>query len=240
MQLNKFVAHGGVCSRRKAAELIESGVVTVNGKVVASPGYRVQENDHVMIKKRPICVKKLAYIVLHKPKGYLTTCSDDEGRPTVLDLCPEVARTTRLFPVGRLDGDSSGLLILTNDGALTQRLLHPRYEMQKMYRVKLGKPLDEEFCTALLRGIKLFDGMVKADSIKICARNKMLVDVWLHCGRNRIVRRMFGAGGYPVVELKRIGYAGLTVRRLACGAWRHATRSEVDALYRKTGLKQLN
>jgi 23S rRNA pseudouridine2605 synthase len=238
MQLNRFIAQGGICSRRKATDLIKEGLVMINGITMSSPVYRVQEHDSVYVNGRPVVSKRPTYVVLNKPKGYLTTCSDDEGRPTVLDLCSEISRTTRLFPVGRLDGDSSGLLLLTNDGDMTQRLSHPRYEMQKWYRVKLGRPLDDDFCQALLQGIRLFDGVVKVDKIKICHRNRLIVNVWLHCGRNRIVRRLFGAGGYPVSELTRIGYASLTIRRLACGTWRHATRDEIDALQRKTGLKR--
>jgi len=234
MQLNKFLARTGLCSRRKAAQLIEMGIISVNRAVIVHPGHRVGSEDLVMINGKPcVPVQQPVYVLLNKPKGYVTTTADEHERGTVLDLCTAAAPNTRLFPVGRLDRKTHGVLLLTNDGALAQRLAHPRYKMQKQYRVRLNAPLSEEFELSMLQGIRLVDGMIRVDRVVPQSRDRTVIDIWLHSGRNRIIRRLLYAGGYEVTDLARVSYAGLTVRDIPIGRWRYLKSYEIDRLKRE-------
>jgi len=238
MFLSKYLALSGVCSRRKAAELIKEGAINVNGSMQTNPAYEVQQNDVVTYGDKVITVEKKVYILLNKPKGYVTTASDEFGRKMVMDLVND-ANAERLYPVGRLDKDTTGLLIITNDGDLAQSLAHPSYEVSKRYNVTLDKNITKEDMQRCLEGVELEDGIASVDVItygKSGDRNKVTVE--LHSGKNRIIRRLFEALGYTVVALDRVSYAGLTLKGLACGAWRYLTDQEIAMLthYRKKGM----
>jgi 23S rRNA pseudouridine2605 synthase len=234
MQLNKFVARSGVCSRRKAAELVTAGHINVDGKVVKNPAYRVLPENKVLYGRRTLkAVKKYAYFLLNKPVGLITTCEDTHERATVMDLIPrQISR--RLFPVGRLDIDSRGALLLTDDGDLANLLTSPRFQMKKCYRVTIHAPLREEFAEQLRTGIRLEDGIIACDDIEVKSPCGTVVDVVLHSGKYRVIRRMFAKGGYHVKDLCRISFAGMSVRGLAAGQWRLLTAQEIAFLYRKT------
>lgn len=229
MRLNAFLAHAGIASRRKAVELIEAGEILVNGVVVTEPWYEVREKDQVSVAGKPAQLEQFVYILLHKPTGYVTTSLDEQGRPTVLDLIGDEIKE-RVYPVGRLDQDTTGLLLLTNDGDLAQRLAHPSGEVEKAYAVKLNKPFDLRDADKLRAGITLTDGPIRPDRISVDRTHRRRVSVYLHSGRNRIVRRMFAALGYEVEELHRFAYAGLTLGLLKSGQWRMLTEKEVEVL----------
>lgn len=230
MYLLKYLAQCGICSRRKAAELIKQGEISVNGKIVTMPFVQVEEGDEVIYQGEFVTQSKQVYIMLNKPKDYLTTCSDELGRKTVMELLKD-ATDERVYPVGRLDRMSTGLLLLTNDGALAQKLSHPRYNVPKEYRVFLDKSMEKKDLDKLLNGLELDDGFIKADqSFYGDRKNKRDVIVEIHSGRNRIVRRMFMALGYKVEKLDRISYAGLSLDRLDRGSWRFLSRREVAFL----------
>jgi 23S rRNA pseudouridine2605 synthase len=229
MKLNTFLSHAGVCSRRKAVDLIKKGDVSVNGNVVKEGYYEVKKDDRVFYKGRELRPEKKTYILLNKPKNCITTVSDEKNRKTVLDLIPENIRE-RLYPVGRLDRNTTGLLLLTNDGELAQKLSHPRYEISKMYHVKLDKSLTQKHFERLKKGISLVDGVIHVDDISYDGNSKRMIIVGLHSGKNRIVRRMFEHLGYEVFKLDRIGYAGLNKQELKCGEWRYLTSDEVSGL----------
>ena len=230
MQLNKYIAHAGVCSRRKAVLLIKEGAVRVNGRVVKEPGYKVQEGDVVKVHNKVLAVENKIYILLNKPKGYVTTVSDDKGRNKVIDLIGS-SISQRLYPVGRLDVNTTGLLLLTNDGDFAQKLSHPKYEIEKVYQVELSNPFTELDRALLQKGIRLHDGPVKIDSISKPFGVKMnQVRVSLHSGKYRIVRRMFEALGYFVNELDRVKFAGMSKRGLQVGKWRMLTKKEIEKL----------
>lgn len=233
MQLNKFLAHTGVSSRRNAVELIKSGKVTVNGHIVTEPGYRVKETDMVKVDGKKIKVETKIYILLNKPEGYITTVSDEKGRQTVLDLVkPEIKQ--RVYPVGRLDRETTGVLLLTNDGELAQKLAHPKYEIKKTYQVILDKSLTYPDLQKIKEGIRLRDGMVRVDHVGFAPnKRENVVRVTLHSGKNRIVRRIFESLGYNVLELDRTKFAGITKERVRCGMWRFLTAGEVKLLREK-------
>lgn len=234
MQLNKFVARSGICSRRKAAELVEAGQVHVDGRVVKNPAHRVLPENRVVYRKMVLkVVEKHTYIILHKPVGHITSCGDTHERSTVMDLIPK-QMAKGLFPVGRLDIDSRGLLLLTNDGDLAHQLATPRFQMKKCYRVTLHAPLREEFAEQLRVGIKLEDGEIACDDLEVKSPCGTVVDVVLHSGKYRVIRRMFSKGGYHVKDLFRISFAGLSVRGLAAGQWRALTSREIAYVYRKS------
>jgi len=230
MTLNKYLAHAGLCSRRQAVNYIKVGVVKVNGVVVREPSYRVLADDNVKFKNRTVALEKMLYILLNKPKGYITTTSDERGRRTVIDLVKsEVGQ--RVYPVGRLDLDTTGLLLLTNDGDLAQRLSHPRYEVSKIYNVVLNEPLKDEYRLEISKGVKLEDCMISADKISyLPGKSKHYVKIQIHSGKNRVVRRIFEKFGYRVVKLDRVGYAGLTKRSLPLSRWRNLTNYELLSL----------
>ena len=231
MPLNKYLAHCGVCSRRDAVALIEEGNVKVNKKVVAEPGFKVKPGDEVLLNNKKIFItKNLVYILLNKPKDYITTTDDPQGRKTVLQL---IARATdeRVYPIGRLDRNTSGVLLLTNDGELTQKLSHPSYEVTKVYEARLNKSLTKAHFEQILQGLKLEDGLVQVDSLAYAdANDKSVIGIELHSGKNRIVRRIFEHLGYDVKMLDRVMYGTLTKKNVERGKWRYLSEKEVRLL----------
>lgn len=231
MPLNKFIAHGGLCGRREAAELVKQGAVKVNGDIVFEPGYKVSANDDVKVKGKKVFLQKnLYYILLNKPKDYITTASDPQGRKTVLDLI-KGASPERVYPVGRLDRNTTGVLLLTNDGELAQKLTHPSYEIKKIYEVRLDKPVTKKDFDAILSGVTLEDGLVRADSLAYAdSKDKSVIGIEIHSGRNRIVRRIFEHLGYDVRNLDRVMFANLTKKNVDRGRWRMLNDKEVRLL----------
>lgn len=231
MPLNKFIAHAGVCGRREAADLVKDGKVTVNGDKVFEPGYKVSSKDKVLVKGKQVFLQRNAvYILLNKPKDYITTASDPQGRKTVLDLI-KTATPERVYPVGRLDRNTTGVLILTNDGELAQKLTHPSFEVKKIYEVTLDKPVIKKDLEAILSGITLEDGFVQADAVGYADdKLKNIVGIEIHSGRNRIVRRIFEHLGYDVKGLDRVMFANLTKKNVDRGKWRFLNEKEVRLL----------
>lgn len=231
MPLNKFLAHAGVTSRRDAVEIIKSAKVQVNGVQITEPGFKVQDTDTVTVNGKKLSRQKnLVYILLNKPKDFITTVEDPQGRKTVLDII-KTATTERVYPVGRLDRNTSGVLILTNDGDLAQQLTHPSFEVRKIYEAKLDKPLSKADFDKLLNGIELEDGIATADSLAYAdAKDKSVIGIEIHNGRNRIVRRMFEHLGYEVKNLDRVMFANLTKKNVDRGKWRFLNEKEVRLL----------
>lgn len=231
MPLNKYVAHSGICGRREAAELVKEGKVQVNKQVITEPGFKVKDGDEVKVNGKKIFPSRnLVYVLLNKPKDYITTTDDPQKRKTVLDLIKR-ATTERVFPVGRLDRNTSGVLLLTNDGELAQQLTHPSHEIKKIYAVTLDKPLEKEHFDQILKGVTLEDGPANVDVLAYSdVRDKTQVGVEIHSGRNRIVRRIFEAVGYDVRKLDRVMFAGLTKKNIERGKWRFLTEKEVRDL----------
>ncbi|HIY69003.1 MAG TPA: pseudouridine synthase [Candidatus Alistipes intestinigallinarum] len=233
MRLNRFIAQSGICSRREADDFILAGVVSVNGKIVTELGTKVLPTDEVRFNDEPVRGEKKVYLVLNKPKGYVTSLDDPHAGKTVMELV-KGACTERIYPVGRLDKNSLGLLLFTNDGDLTKQLTHPSYQKKKIYQVTLDKPLTRADMDRIAEGITLEDGEIFADEISYVKENKQEIGIEIHSGRNRIVRRIFEFLGYTVTKLDRVYYAGLTKKNLKRGAWRFLTREEVERL--KSGL----
>lgn len=231
MPLNKYIAHAGICGRREAAELVKKGLVKVNKETVTEPGYKVSATDEVNVNgKKIFLAKNLVYILLNKPKDYITTTDDPQGRKTVLDIIGR-ATTERVYPVGRLDRNTSGVLLLTNDGELAQKLTHPSNEIKKVYHVTLNKPLEKKDFDKILGGIVLEDGPASVDVLAYAdAKDKTQVGVEIHSGRNRIVRRIFEALGYDVRNLDRVIFAGLTKKNIERGKFRFLSEKEVRDL----------
>ncbi len=231
IRLNKYLADCGVCSRREADELIKAGCVTVNGELVTTMGYKVKTGDKVVYGGQTLNREKLRYILLNKPKGFITTADDPEGRETVMELV-KGACNERIFPVGRLDKNTTGLLLLTNDGDLAKKLTHPSSEVTKLYHVVLNKPLTRNDMLRISEGIELDDGFISADSIAYDADDdsKKSIGIELHSGRNRIVRRIFEHLGYEIEKLDRVMFAGLDKYKLPRGEWRFLTDQEVAKL----------
>jgi 23S rRNA pseudouridine2605 synthase len=231
MPLNKFIAHAGICSRRDAAELVKKGNVEVNGILITEPGNKVSRKDDVRVNGKKIQAgKDLVYILLNKPKDYLTTTDDPQGRKTVLDLVRR-ATTERIYPVGRLDRNTSGVLLLTNDGDLAQKLTHPSLEVKKVYHVTLNKPLEKKDFEKILQGVKLEDGLASVDVLAYAdAKDKTQIGLEIHSGRNRIVRRIFEHVGYDVKNLDRVMFAGLTKKNIERGKWRFLKENEIRTL----------
>ena len=230
LRLNKFLANAGVCSRREADEFIQAGVVTVNGQVVTELGTKILRTDEVRFHDQPVNLEKKVYVLLNKPKDYVTTSDDPQQRKTVMDLvknaCPE-----RIYPVGRLDRNTTGVLLLTNDGDLASKLTHPKYLKKKIYHVYLDKNVTAHDLTQIAEGIQLEDGEIKADDVQYAdAIDKKQVGIEIHSGKNRIVRRIFESLGYRVLKLDRVQFAGLTKKNLRRGDWRYLTEEEVDRL----------
>jgi 23S rRNA pseudouridine2605 synthase len=231
MPLNKFLAHCGVTSRRDAVTLIIDGKVTVNKNVVTQPAFKVNEKDDVFYNGKKLHVtKNLVYILLNKPKDYITTTDDPQNRKTVLQLTKS-ATDQRIYPIGRLDRNTSGVLLLTNDGDLTQELTHPSFNIKKVYEAKLDKPLTKADFEKILSGLKLEDGEIFADALAYAdSTDKSIIGIELHSGRNRIVRRIFEHLGYDVKGLDRVMYANLTKKNVERGKWRYLSDKEVRLL----------
>jgi 23S rRNA pseudouridine2605 synthase len=230
-RLNKYIAATGRCSRREADELIKAGLVSINGEVVTAMGLKVKPGDDVRFDGERIRPEKHVYILMNKPKDVITTVDDPQGRRTVLDLLGGKVRE-RVYPVGRLDRNTTGVLLLTNDGELAKKLTHPSFGVQKIYRVLLDKSITKADMLSLRSGVKLEDGMAAADEVAYTedGTNKKEVGVTLHSGKNRVVRRMFEALGYEVVKLDRVSFAGLTKKTLERGFWRALNEVEIARL----------
>lgn len=236
MPLNKFLAHCGIASRRAAADLIKRGLVQVNGNKVDNPAFRVSVTDEVVYESRKLSrVHSLVYILLNKPKDFITTTSDPRNRKTVLQLIRR-ATDERVYPVGRLDRNTSGVLLITNDGELTQKLTHPSFNIEKIYEVKLNTPLTKAHFSMIMKGLKLEDGEIRVDALGYPDdKDKSIVGIELHSGRNRIVRRIFESLGYEIRHLDRVVYAGLTKKDVERGKWRFLSEKEVRDLKYLTG-----
>lgn len=230
IRLNKYLANAGVCSRREADEFIQAGVVTVNGQVITELGTKIVRTDEVKFHDQPVTLEKKVYVLLNKPRDYVTTSDDPQQRKTVMELvkgaCPE-----RIYPVGRLDRNTTGVLLFTNDGDLASKLTHPKFLKKKVYHVFLDKEVTMHDMQQIATGITLDDGEIHADAIEYAKDNdKKQVGIEIHSGRNRIVRRIFESLGYRVVRLDRVQFAGLTKKYLRRGDWRFLTEKEVDML----------
>jgi len=229
IRLNRYIANAGICSRREADQLISSGCVSVNGKVITELGYKVKEGDEVNYSGQRLKTEKHAYVLLNKPKDYLTTSEDDRGRRTVMELI-EGAVKERVYPVGRLDRNTMGLLLFTNDGEMAKKLTHPKHRVQKLYHVELDKNLKQDDLHKIQNGVELEDGFIKPDEVSYAGESKREVGILIHSGRNRIVRRIFETLGYDVLKLDRIMFAGLTKKDLPRGRWRLLTDKEIAFL----------
>jgi 23S rRNA pseudouridine2605 synthase len=230
MRLNRYLAIAGIASRREADELIKAGLVTVNGEVVTEMGIKVKPTDDVRYGGTRIKAEKKVYIVMNKPKGFITTVSDPKARKTVMDLFAGKINE-RIYPVGRLDRATTGVLMFTNDGELAKKLTHPGHGAKKIYQVTLDKALKPSDLDDIVRGVELDDGPVPVDSLSyIAGKAKTQVGIELHVGRNRIVRRLFEHMGYEVIKLDRVSFAGLTKKNLSRGQWRHLTHQELNYL----------
>lgn len=231
IRLNKYIADAGICSRREADKLIEKGEIYLNGKLVTQQGVKVGPDDKVSHKGKVLKIEKHKYILLNKPKGYITTSDDPQNRKTVIELvekaCPE-----RVYSVGRLDRNTTGLLLITNDGELTTRLTHPSHGVKKLYHVVLDKPLSKNDLLRIMEGLDLEDGKIVPDQVNwvVEENDKRHVGIELHSGKNRIVRRIFEHINYQVVKLDRVMFAGLTKKDLPRGKWRFLTEKEIGFL----------
>ncbi len=232
MRLNRFIANAGICSRRDADKYISAGLVTVNGKVVSELGVKVKTTDDVRFDGRRLIPEKKVYLVLNKPKDYVTTTDDPYAEHMVIDLvknaCPE-----RIYPVGRLDKSTTGVLLFTNDGDLSDKLTHPSHRVKKIYQVSLDKPLTKNDMLRSAEGIELEDGLIAADAINYVEGNKSEIGLEIHSGRNRIVRRIFEHLGYRVKRLDRVFFAGITKKNVSRGKWRFLSEKEVQFLKMK-------
>lgn len=230
IRLNKFLANAGVCSRREADEFITAGVVSVNGEVVTELGTKIKRGDEVKFHDQPVSIERKIYVLLNKPKDTVTTSDDPQARRTVMDLVKD-ACTERIYPVGRLDRNTTGVLLLTNDGDLASKLTHPKYLKKKIYQVHLDKNLTKADMDQIAAGIQLEDGEIHADAISYIDESKKSdVGIEIHSGKNRIVRRIFESLGYKVVKLDRVYFAGLTKKGLRRGEWRYLSENEVNFL----------
>ena len=230
IRLNKFLSNAGVCSRREADEFIQEGVVQVNGQVVTELGTKITRQDTVLFKDQPVQIESKVYIVLNKPKNCVTTSDDPQERLTVMDLVKNACQE-RIYPVGRLDRNTTGVLLLTNDGDLASKLTHPSFKKKKIYHVWLDKNVSIEDMEKIANGLELEDGEIHADAISYASEDdKSQVGIEIHSGRNRIVRRIFESLGYHVVKLDRVYFAGLTKKNLGRGKWRYLNEREVNAL----------
>jgi 23S rRNA pseudouridine2605 synthase len=229
IRLNKFIANSGVCSRREADELIKMGLISVNGKTITELGYKVNPGDEVRHESRVLRAEKPVYILMNKPKGFLTTTSDPQERNTVMHLIGNNIKE-RIYPVGRLDRNTTGLLLLTNDGDLADKLMHPSYNAKKIYKVELDRPLTKGDAQLILEGVQLEEGRAMVDDVAIISEDKRTVGLEIHIGWNRVVRRIFEALNYEVVKLDRSVYAGLDKKNLGRGEWRFLTKEELVRL----------
>jgi 23S rRNA pseudouridine2605 synthase len=232
VRLNRYIANAGICSRREADELIGAGLVSVNGKVITEMGYRVAGTDDVRYNGERLSREPKVYLIMNKPKDALSTTDDPEGRRTIMDVLGRDL-SQRVYPVGRLDRNTTGVLLFTNDGELATRLMHPKYEVEKVYKATLNKKLKGEDLWQLSNGVELEDGFIKPDGIAFPdPAHKEEVGIQIHSGRNRIIHRMFEHLGYLVDKLDRVAYAGFTRKSLKRGEWRHLTEKEIKVLKR--------
>lgn len=229
MQLSKFIAHAGVCARRKAIPLILAGKIKVNNTPITQVNYQVLPTDQVTYQGSILKEEKNIYILINKPRGYITTLQDERGRKTVRELIKHQG-SERIYPVGRLDRDTTGLLIFTNDGDLASRLAHPSREVQKIYDVTLSTPISPTALQDLKQGLHLEDGFIQADVTQVCNKKKTRLSITLHSGKNRIIRRMFAHLDYTITRLDRMSYAGITKKKLPISSWRFLTDDEVNQL----------
>ena len=230
IRLNKYLANAGVCSRREADEFIAAGVVKVNGEIVTELGTKVKRSDVVHFHDQQISIEKKVYVLLNKPKDYVTTSDDPQNRKTVMDLVKDACRE-RIYPVGRLDRNTTGVLLLTNDGELASKLTHPQYLKKKVYHVWLDKNVTAADMRLIADGVTLDDGEIRADAIEYASEtDRKQVGIEIHSGRNRIVRRIFESLGYMVLKLDRVFFAGLTKKNVRRGDWRFLTEQEVNML----------
>jgi 23S rRNA pseudouridine2605 synthase len=232
IRLNRYIAGSGLCSRREADEIIQNGFISVNGKLVKDLGTKVTPDDDVRYKGKKLSSEKKVYILMNKPAGYVTTVEDPHAEHTVIELvkdaCPQ-----RIYPVGRLDKDTTGILLLTNDGELTKRLTHPKYERKKIYHVFLDKPVTKADLSKLAEGIQLEGETISADAVAYAdPDDKTQIGIELHSGQNRVIRRLFESLGYRVKKLDRVYFAGLTKKNLPRGKWRFLTQKELVMLKR--------
>lgn len=227
--MNKFISNSGVCSRREADNRIAMGLVSVNGTTITEMGYKVKPTDEVRYEGKRLKAEKPVYILLNKPKGFITTTEDPQERHTVMNLIAN-ACSERVYPVGRLDRNTTGLLLLTNDGYLADKLTHPSYNVKKIYKVELDKPITKADFEQLAAGIRLEEGVAVPDDLAIVSDDRQTVGIELHIGWNRIVRRLFESLGYQVVKLDRVVYAGLDKKDLPRGNWRFLTQHEIVRL----------
>lgn len=229
IRLNKYISNAGVCSRRDADKLIEAGEIKVNGQVITELGYKVNKGDTVKHGNKVLKREKMVYVLLNKPKDFITTTNDPEDRRTVMHLVAN-ACDERIYPVGRLDRNTTGLILLTNDGDLAKKLSHPSHEVKKLYQVDVDKPVSDEDFLKIQEGITLEDGVAKVDELAFVTPDNTSLGIQIHIGRNRIVRRIFESLGYVVLKLDRVMYAGLTKVDLPRGNWRYLTEKEVVKL----------
>lgn len=229
VRLNRYIANAGICSRREADKLIEAGEIKINNKVVTELGTKVNPGDTVKYQGKVITPEKYVYVLLNKPKDFITTTNDPEDRKTVMQLVSKACEE-RIYPVGRLDRNTTGLLLFTNDGELAKKLSHPSGNVKKIYQVDLNKPITEEDFLKIKEGVVLEDGLAQVDDIEIISPDSSILGVEIHIGRNRIVRRIFEHLGYDVIRLDRVMFAGLTKRDLSRGKWRHLKDKEVVQL----------
>lgn len=229
IRLNRYIANAGVCSRREADKLIAAQEIKVNGQIIAELGYKVRKTDKVTYKGKVLNPEKLVYVLLNKPRDFITTTDDPQDRHTVMRLvakaCPE-----RIYPVGRLDRNTTGLLLLTNDGELAKKLSHPSHGVQKLYQVDIDKPITDEDFFKIQEGLQLEDGLATVDEIGLVNETRRSLGLQIHIGKNRIVRRIFEHLGYQVVKLDRVMYAGLTKKDLPRGKWRYLSEKEIVKL----------
>ncbi|MEY4861319.1 MAG: hypothetical protein RL059_1018 [Bacteroidota bacterium] len=230
IRLNKFLANAGICSRREADVLIATGVVSINGVTITELGYKIKPEDVVQYDGETINAEKKRYVLLNKPKGFITTMEDPRGRKTVMTLVSKACKE-RIYPVGRLDRETTGLLLFTNDGDMAKKLTHPRYQSKKLYHVELNKSVNKADFDKLLKGVDLEDGRSKVDQVSfVTDASSKEVGVEIHSGKNRIVRRLFEALGYEVIKLDRVQFSTLTKKDLPRGMYRHLTEQEVSFL----------
>lgn len=225
MRLNKFIAKSGICSRRDADELIKEGKIEVNGNVVSEMGFQVERNDRVKCKGKLITPQDFVYVLLNKPRGFITTMEDTHDRKTVMQLV-EKACSERIYPVGRLDRNTTGLLLFTNDGELTEKMTHPSHKNKKIYQVEIDKPITKVDLDRINDGVTLEDGKVYVDDLAVLSKDNKILGIEIHVGKNRIVRRIFEHLGYEVTKLDRTMYGPLTKKDLPRGKWRHLSEKE--------------
>ena len=226
IRLNKFIANSGVSSRREADELIKMGLISVNGNVVTELGYKVNPGDEVRYESKVLRAERPVYILMNKPKGFLTTTDDPQERKTVMHIIGSAVKE-RIYPVGRLDRNTTGLLLLTNDGDLADKLMHPSFNVKKVYKVELDRPLTKADFQTVIEGVRLEEGRAVVDDLAIVSEDGRTVGIELHIGWNRVVRRIFESLGYEVIKLDRTVYAGLDKKELSRGQWRFLTKEEI-------------